>query len=304
MARLPPAVEESEFQTSKFQPIGNAHPTAATSPHLQTETPRNRGHLPPAAPSVRLFRATGPPVMATAAGSSSSSESLKSAARPPPRDFLVHVEAYLSRRDGVDKLLKISRYAARLALSAGPLPPASSARLKSFESSVGLSRKAFRLGMFVQSVNALRAHPHLPPPLVLLAYGGQGVYYFLEQFVWLAKAGLLPAHFLPRLQRLGAWVDLLGHVGSMTIKLEEVVKLESSVKMRRKEGCGEESEVMRALRGKLLLKRMSVVQDVADVVMVLGDVTGGKGLLGSSTLMAFAGLLSALISAHKNWNSC
>ncbi len=74
--------------------------------------------------------------------------------------------------------------------------------------------------------------------------------------------------------------------------------------MRLKEGCREESDVVRTLRVKLLLKRMSVVQDVADAVMALGDVTDGKGLLGSSTLMASAGLLSALISAHKNWNSC
>uniref|UniRef100_A0A8R7Q6Q5 Peroxisomal membrane protein 11A n=1 Tax=Triticum urartu TaxID=4572 RepID=A0A8R7Q6Q5_TRIUA len=188
------------------------------------------------------------------------------AARPPPRDFLAHLEAYLARRDGVDKLLKISRYAARLALAAGPLPPPASARLKSFESSLGLSRKAFRLGKFVQDVNALRAHPGpLPPPFVLLAYGGEGVYYFIEQFVWLAKAGLLPAHLLPRLQRLSAWAELVGYVGSITIKLEE---------------------------------------DVADAFMALGDVTNGKGLLGSSTLTASAGLLSALISTHKNWNSC
>uniref|UniRef100_A0A0E0CZD9 PHD-type domain-containing protein n=2 Tax=Oryza meridionalis TaxID=40149 RepID=A0A0E0CZD9_9ORYZ len=238
-----------------------------------------------------------------AAAAAGSSDSRKPAAHPPSRDFLVHVEAYLSRRDGVDKLLKISRYAARLALAAGPLPPAASARLKSFESSVGLSRKAFRLGKFVQNVNALRAHPHPPPALALLAYGGEGVYYFLEQFVWLAKAGLLPAHLLPRLQRLSAWAELLGYVGSIRIKLEEIRKLESSVKVRLKEGCGEESDVVRTLRGKLLLKRMSVVQDVADAVMALGDVTDGKGLLGSSTLMASAGLLSALISAHKNWNS-
>ncbi|KAF0902212.1 hypothetical protein E2562_014451 [Oryza meyeriana var. granulata] len=207
----------------------------------------------------------------------SSSEARKPESRPPPCDFLVHVEAYLSRRDGVDKLLKISRYAARLALAAGPLPPAASAPLKSFESSVGLSRKAFRLGKFVQSVNALRAHPNLAPPIVLLAYGGEGVYYFLEQLVWLAKAGLLPAHLLPLLQRLSAWAELLGYVGSITIKLEEVAKLESSVKMRLKEGCGEDSEVVRTLRGKLLLKRMSVVQDVADAVMALGDVTDGMG---------------------------
>uniref|UniRef100_A0A0D9VT37 Uncharacterized protein n=1 Tax=Leersia perrieri TaxID=77586 RepID=A0A0D9VT37_9ORYZ len=232
---------------------------------------------------------------AAAASSPSSSEPRKQAAHPPPRDFLVHLEAYLSRRDGVDKLLKISRYAARLALAgagggSGPLiAPAAAARLKLFESSVGLSRKAFRLGKFVQNVNALRAHPHPPPPLVLLAYGGEGVYYFLEQFVWLAKAGLLPSHLLPRLQLLSAWAELLGYVGSITIKVEEIAKLESSVKMRLKEGCGEESDVVRTLRGKLLLKRMSVVQDVADAVMALGDVTDGKVVMEGLWALYFLG---------------
>ncbi|KAG0551452.1 hypothetical protein BDA96_01G424800 [Sorghum bicolor] len=230
--------------------------------------------------------------------SSNPTPAAAAAARQPARDFLAHLEAYLARRDGVDKLLKISRYAARLALAAGPpLPP-------SFESSVGLSRKAFRLGKFVQSLNALRAHPHPPPALALLAYGGEGVYYFVEQFVWLAKAGLLPAHLLPRLQRLSAWAELPGYVGSIAIKLEEVAKIESSIKKRLAEDCDKESEAVKTMQGKLLLKRMSVVQDVADAVMALGDVTDGKGLLGSSTLMASAGLLSALISTHKNWNSC
>ncbi|KAM3404589.1 hypothetical protein ACQJBY_007595 [Aegilops geniculata] len=36
-------------------------------------------------------------------------------------------------------------------LAAGPLPPQASARLKSFQSSLGLSRKAFRLSKFVQT---------------------------------------------------------------------------------------------------------------------------------------------------------
>lgn len=80
--------------------------------------------------------------------------------------------------------------------------------------------------------------------------------------------------------------------------------MESSIRMRLAEGCGEENEAARTMRGKLLLKRLSVVQDVADAFMALGDVTNGKGLLGSSTLTASAGLLSALISTHKNWNSC
>lgn len=101
------------------------------------------------------------------ADQSQSSPNPKPLPPPPPhaaaaeaaaeRDFLLHVEAYLARRrDGVDKLLKIARYAAKIALSspsgAGTLAP----RLKAFESSVGLSRKVFRLGKFVQDVNALR----------------------------------------------------------------------------------------------------------------------------------------------------
>jgi hypothetical protein len=76
--------------------------------------------------------------------------------------------------------------------------PAAAARLKSFKSSVGLSRKAFRLGKFVQSLNALHTHPHPPLALVILVCSGEGIYYFVEQFVW------LPGHLLPRLQRLSA----------------------------------------------------------------------------------------------------
>jgi hypothetical protein len=98
-------------------------------------------------------------------------------------------------------------------------------RLKYFESSVGLSHKAFRLGKFAQSVNALLAHP----ALALLAYGGESVYYFVEQLVW---------------------AELLGYVDSVAINLEEVVKIESSIKKQMVEGCGDESEPVRAMRGR------------------------------------------------------
>jgi len=47
-------------------------------------------------------------------------------------------------------------------------------------------RKAFRLGKFLQDVNALR-HSRTTGLLALLelvAYGGEGVYYFIEQLAW------------------------------------------------------------------------------------------------------------------------
>lgn len=47
-------------------------------------------------------------------------------------------------------------------------------------------RKAYRLGKFLQDVNNMRksnATGHLAL-LELVAYGGEGVYYFIEQIVW------------------------------------------------------------------------------------------------------------------------
>eukprot|EP00983_Pelagomonas_calceolata_P071084 1151051-Pelagomonas_calceolata.AAC.2 len=46
--------------------------------------------------------------------------------------------------------------------------------------------KAFRLGKFLQDVNAIR-HSRTTGYLAILeliAYGGEGVYYFIEQLAW------------------------------------------------------------------------------------------------------------------------
>jgi hypothetical protein len=110
------------------------------------------------------------------------------------RPFLDHLEAYLARRDGVDKVLKILRYSSKVYL-ASPLLVQLSApdvpkKVKNFESSVGTSRKAFRLGKFIQDVNALRKAPSLSTRdgfLEVLATTGEGIYYFVEQFVWLVS---------------------------------------------------------------------------------------------------------------------
>lgn len=108
------------------------------------------------------------------------------------RDFFLHLEAYLAKRNGVDKLLKISRYASKIILASSVLPENQPLfnRLNSFESSVGVSRKAFRLGKFVQDVNAFRFSTLASRQdliLAVIAYGGEGLYYFVEQFVWLGK---------------------------------------------------------------------------------------------------------------------
>ncbi|TKY57740.1 Peroxisomal membrane protein 11A [Spatholobus suberectus] len=235
------------------------------------------------------------------------------------RDLLNHVEAYLAKRDGVDKLLKISRYATKLILASSLLHsshPTLSLRLKSFESSVGVSRKAFRLGKFVQDLNALRnSHPHSKHQLLLslLAYGGEGLYYFVEQFVWLAKSGLIDLKHARSFQKVSAWAEFVGYFGSVALKAgdlramtEEEACLESSVEIARLRGvgCAEEEARLGKLREKKMMKRLSVVQDLADAVMAFDDMLDGKAPFSKPVLMASAGLLSALISTHKNWVSC
>lgn len=233
------------------------------------------------------------------------------------RDFLNHLESYLAKRDGVDKLLKISRYASKfiIASSSSVLPFQVHPRLKSFESSVGLSRKAFRLGKFVQDVNALRTAAAASSSsssnllLSVLAYGGEGSYYFVEQFVWLTRTGLIDPKHSPILQKISAWTELVGYVGSISLKLMNLRKMDGDMKILMSEVAGRDQDskarFLRKLAEKRLLRKLSIVQDLADGLMAFADLRGGKsGPLSDPFLLSCAGLLSALISTHKNWISC
>nr|GMC82130.1 peroxisomal membrane protein 11A [Ipomoea batatas] len=213
---------------------------------------------------------------------------------PKNRDFLIHLEAYLAKRDSVDKLLKISRYA----------------------TNVGVSRKAFRLGKFLQDINAFRGLSFTSPAhffLALVAYGGEGLYYFVEQFVWLGKAGLIDKKHLSQLQRISAWCELIGYIGSVSLKVKELQRIAedeagvvSNIETAAVGGLARlaDGEKLRKLREKKLLKRLSIAQDFADALMAVADIRDGKGLLSGKLLLSSAGLLSALISTHKNWVSC
>ncbi|MED6119075.1 hypothetical protein PIB30_008588 [Stylosanthes scabra] len=258
---------------------------------------------------------------------------LKPPQQEKKRDFLTHLESYLSKRDGVDKLLKISRYTAKLILATSWAHQAQSQahngpslynRLKTFESSVGISRKSLRLGKFVQDINALRA---LPKPRVkstssisdldfvlsVVAYGGEGVYFFVEQLVWLAKSGLIDPKRSRSFQKISAWCEFVGYFGSVALKFrdlkvigedEECLKSSVEISSLRGECCEVEEERLKKVREKKMMKKLSILQDLADAVMALDDMIDGKGPFSGPVFMASAGLLSALISTHKNWKAC
>nr|GMC99807.1 peroxisomal membrane protein 11A [Ipomoea batatas] len=182
--------------------------------------------------------------------------------------------------------------------------------------SVGVSRKAFRLGKFLQDINAFRGLSFTSPAhffLALVAYGGEGLYYFVEQFVWLGKAGLIDKKHLSQLQRISAWCELIGYIGSVSLKVKELQRISedeagvvSNIETAAVGGLARlaDGEKLRKLREKKLLKRLSIAQDFADALMAVADIRDGKGLLSGKLLLSSAGLLSALISTHKNWVSC
>lgn len=120
--------------------------------------------------------------------------------------------------------------------------------------------------------------------------------------MWVVKTGLIPKEYGSRVQKISAWAELIGYVGSVALKISEVKR----IKLDLDEEKEKEMEMVkgRRLREKLLMKQMSIIQDFADALMALGDVRDGKGAFTGPILMASAGLLSAIISTHKNWQSC
>ena len=130
-------------------------------------------------------------------------------------DALDQTVLFLAKRDGIDKVrpwihqgiipaafaplftlvlirlqtLKILRYTARLALATPLIDPSNKelrSKLLRLEGSLGTSRKAYRLGKFLQNVNAIRKVPLRAPHalLELLTNAGECIYYFVDQFQW------------------------------------------------------------------------------------------------------------------------
>ena len=332
----------------------------------------------------------------TTATALSASAASASASRPP--DSLDLAITFLKKRDGIDKVLKIARYAAKFLLAANqsssssssrkaavlaaspspsyapafasgasfssptPPPPATLAllrldqeplrKLKAFESAVGDARKAYRMGKFLQGVDAFRraapAAARLSPAGVLacVAAAGDGCYYFLDQLTFFMRAGVIHKRYLSRLARAAAVCELIGYFGSSSLHVAAIAacaqreaELAGMLRGARKldlltdcrgededegddgeeEGEGEEgagrrrrgggreatsaaSAVERELSALSALRRArerGLAQDACDAVLALSDLS--ESLAGNPTVLALAGLTSALLGAKKVW---
>lgn len=238
------------------------------------------------------------------------------------KDLLDKTEAFLAKRDGIDKVLKVIRYSSKLILASALSESDSelAIRLKNFEASIGTSRKAYRLGKWLQNVNKFRKQPAKTPVglLEMLSNGGEAVYYFVEQLTWLVKAGMLGKEHAYRFSQVSAWAEVAGYCGSSTLNclrirasIERETALTQDLLLRKKFDEGADKEQAEAIRRELamlrarrFLRTLAVVQDIADALLTLPDL--GEGSLApvkSKAVLAFAGLVSAAISIHKNWPS-
>ena len=127
------------------------------------------------------------------------------------------------------------------------------------------------------------------------------------------KAGLIDKRHSKRLTKLSAWAEFIGYFGSVALKviqvssmIEQEAKMLQGMRKKAEGGIGPLMEIkeLQALQAKRMMKTLSIVQDFADSLLALTDIRETNGVLDNPFLLAFAGLLSALISAQKNWKAC
>ncbi|MEW5306087.1 MAG: hypothetical protein WDW38_010024 [Sanguina aurantia] len=234
-----------------------------------------------------------------------------------PDDGLDKVIKYLAKRDGIDKTLKIIRYTSRIIAAVTPATSDLHKRCTSLDSSVGVSRKAFRLGKFLQDINNIRKCPATDPNmffLELVANGGEGIYYFLEQFAWLMKAGAMSKVNEKKMAYFSAWAELLGYIASVSLsimKLDQIVRDQVVLHVQQEKFIKDEGqEDLRlalqivALRYTKGLRMALIVQDMADAMIAINDIRGGRDVaLNHPITLALAGLTSAAVSTYKLWNA-
>ncbi|GAX73908.1 hypothetical protein CEUSTIGMA_g1358.t1 [Chlamydomonas eustigma] len=231
-------------------------------------------------------------------------------------DTIDKIIKYLAKREGIDKTLKLIRYSSKLVVALTATDSNLHQRCKSIDSSVGVSRKAFRLGKFLQDINSMRksrATGHLFL-LEFLAYGGEGVYFFLEQAVWLIKTGAMTKTHEKQIVYLSACAEFVGYLGSISlsfIKLKELTKLEQSLsekltKKREEDGVldFQLEKKLAATKGLKALRIAAIIQDFADAAIAINDIRGGcDPIISHPVTLALAGLLSGSISSYKNWTA-
>jgi hypothetical protein len=201
-------------------------------------------------------------------------------------------------------------------------PSSAATRLDALQASIGDARKAYRLGKFLQGIQAGRKAGGVPALcgadgtsafLAALAGFGDALYHWFEQGPWLVRAHAAPAAWARPLASASAAAELASCAGSSGLALAALdglalreVALGRALRAAAWAGRVAPSAMqaeLASLRARRTALRLALAQDACDALLALADLRGGKarGLLGSTPVLAGAGLASAVLGARKVW---
>ncbi|CAN6235748.1 unnamed protein product [Urochloa humidicola] len=238
-------------------------------------------------------------------------------------DTLDKLVVFLAKRDGIDKLVKTFQYVSKLAhWGTESSHPEFAKRAKNWETSSGLSRKAFRSGRFLTGFNALRRAPGPASPrgdddfffaaLALLANAGEMVYFFFDHFTWLSRAGVLDPWLARRAAYVSAFGESVGYVFFIAMDLIMIrrgVRRERRLLLMRDGGGGdqegeeaEREKEVRRIRVDRVMRLMATAANAADLVIGIAEVEPNR-FCNHAVTMGISGLVSAWAGWYRNWPS-
>lgn len=234
------------------------------------------------------------------------------------------------------QVLKIIRYSCKLIVLSRVVDTSHKEGLGNalvrIEGALGVSRKAYRTGKFLKNVSALtKQNPYRLVPSIssyvlhVCVNVGEGVYYFIDQFQFLVRIGVLSGRFGKQCTKVSAVAELLGYAANTVLNvlrlhnlLEREIALIAELK-RRKKKCDDNGQdfdhtddshiallvEIAQLRKRRVLRTLCLVQDAADALLAIHDLRDvyGRGEEGrmKNIVLAAAGLLSGCIGALKRW---
>eukprot|EP00877_Chromochloris_zofingiensis_P008013 jgi/Chrzof1/3465/Cz12g26170.t1 len=237
------------------------------------------------------------------------------------KDTLEKTVQFLQKREGIDKTLKIIRYTSRLIAATSVPGSERQKRFEALQSNVGTSRKAYRLGKFLQDVNGLRKVQTKAPGLAALeviTLTGEGIYYFLDQFTWLMKAGFIPKTHEKQVSKFSAYAEACGYAANILLNLYKVQQLKQQerkiwheilISQKQPDAAQrcidpEALKQLRFLQTARLMRVAFIIQDLSDSLLALNDITDSKyKQISHPVVLSVAGLISAFVSTYKYWNA-
>ena len=249
---------------------------------------------------------------------------------------LDHTVTFLSKRDGIDKVLKMAKYLSSLGVE---LSGEKGGELDKLEAALGLSRKAFRLGKFLGNVKKFRAilekhcknkcssfdgqsgkddeaHQRVLLFLSLVFNCSEGLYYFLDQLQFLVKAKVVKkSDTVKQVKKIATYAEILSYVTDSLYQVACIRKIQEGRKrlgqqegeipphgleMKSEKGA-RASEREEKCVSEIYECRVVLAQNMADFCLALSDLKDDLGFLSGSKFLASMGLLSAAIGMRAKW---